>query len=168
MTYDDVRWHGGGVPARPADCSAARTQTEPDVSPSPNSSPPFAAAPPRGIAIVVEDDDVLRELVVEVLSAGSWAAHGVADLRSARDSMSELRPDLLELDLHLGEETSGELLAELANESSAPATLLVSASEAARDVAADFGVPLLPKPFDIDELLAKADAVVAHAKRQRG
>jgi DNA-binding response OmpR family regulator len=121
----------------------------------------------RGVALVVEDDEVLRELTLEILASGGWRAEGAGDLRAARACMTRVRADLLVLDLQLGGETSEELLAELAGCAAAPASMLVSASVEARDVALAYGVPFLRKPFDIDELLTLADAVVAQRRATR-
>ena len=127
------------------------------------SSPPR----PRGIVLVVEDDDDLRELFVELLELGGWRAHGASSLGAARRKIAATRPDLLVLDFQLGGETSEPLLAELATMSCAPAALLVSASLAARDVALTYGVTLVAKPFDAEQLLDQAGAVVARARASR-
>ncbi len=124
-------------------------------------------ARPRGVVLVVEDDDDLRELFVELLELGGWRAQGAANLGQARRKLAATRPDLLVLDFHLAGETTEPLLAELASMSCAPAALLVSASIAARDVALAYGVKLVAKPFDAEELLVQADAVVAQSRAKR-
>lgn len=119
------------------------------------------------MVLVVEDDDDLRELFVELLELGGWRAAGAATVGQARRRLAASRPDLLVLDFQLGGETSEPLLAELASMSCAPAALLVSASPAARDVATTYGVPLVAKPFDAEELLSQAEVVVAKSRARR-
>jgi DNA-binding response OmpR family regulator len=124
-------------------------------------------ARPRGIVLVVDDDDDLRELFVELLELGGWRAHAAASLGQARRKLAASRPDLLVLDFQLGGETSESLLAELATMSCAPAALLVSASPSAHAVALAYGVTLVAKPFDAEELLSQAETVVARARAGR-
>lgn len=124
-------------------------------------------ARPRGLALVVEDDDDLRELIVELLELGGWRAHSAASVAQARRKIGTVGPDLLVLDFQLGGETSEPLLADLATMSCAPAALLVSASPTARGVATTYGVTLVAKPFDAEELLSQAEAVVAEARATR-
>lgn len=126
---------------------------------------PRRAAAARGVALVVEDDEVLRELLVDILASDGWSAVGVGDLPSARAALPRLRADLLVVDYQLGADTSRGLLSELAVAGGAsPATLLVSATSEARAVAEGLGVSFLQKPFDIDELLSLAHARVSEAR----
>lgn len=122
------------------------------------------ASPSRGVALVVEDDEVLRELVVEILASDGWEAEGVENLSTARVALGRARTNLLVVDFQLGAETSRGLLAELAHAPDAPATLLMSAAPEACAVAAGLGVTFVRKPFDIDELLSLAKAVAAQAR----
>jgi len=115
-------------------------------------------------ALVVEDDETIREALLVTLEAEGFAAEGVGSLQDARIALARKRPTVVVLDLMLPDGRADELLAELAAATNAPPTVLVSASPEAPEVARRFGIACMAKPFDLDHLL---DAL-NHAVAQRG
>ena len=57
---------------------------------APTTAPPGGA--PRGHLLVVEDDPALRALVVEVLAAEGYRAHGAADKPPVRIARTSFEP----------------------------------------------------------------------------
>jgi DNA-binding response OmpR family regulator len=115
--------------------------------------PPVVDALPT--ALVVEDDPDIQEVVCDVLADDGYAPLAASDLRTAREHLASRNPVVVYLDLMLGQEWGGDLLAELAHANDSPAVLLASASLEADSLAKRYGVNLLRKPFDIDTLLER-------------
>ena len=107
---------------------------------------------PERVAMIVEDDDVIRGLLATIVEDAGFIAVTVDTLPRARALLRELRPDILILDLYLRGEHASELLDELALADDAPSTMIVSASRTASKTAATFGLEYLPKPFELDQL----------------
>ena len=67
----------------------------------------------REIVLVVDDDEQVLRLVKRVLDRAGFEAIAVNDGLTAHDSAVEWRPDIILLDLMLGETTGDQILAEL-------------------------------------------------------
>ena len=113
------------------------------------------AVPP--LAVVVEDDEPIRDVLMMLLEDAGYATACADSLGGARRLLGLARPSVLLLDLNLRGELAVDLLAELACAQDAPPTLLISASIAAPSVAQRFGIELAAKPFDIDALFVSID-----------
>jgi DNA-binding response OmpR family regulator len=68
---------------------------------------------PRTLVLVVDDDTSLRLLARVNLELEGFVVREAASADQARAEIAETRPDVVLLDVHLGGETSGELLDEL-------------------------------------------------------
>jgi two-component system phosphate regulon response regulator PhoB len=55
----------------------------------------------KGRILVVEDEDLLRDMILEVVAADGYEGAGAADAHEAMRLLSELGPDLIVLDLNL-------------------------------------------------------------------
>jgi signal transduction histidine kinase/DNA-binding response OmpR family regulator len=73
----------------------------------------FRCKTPPCPVLVVEDDPATRELVRRALEADGWIVRSAADGREALDSMKDLKPELILLDLMLPQMDGFELLGEL-------------------------------------------------------
>lgn len=119
---------------------------------------------PRSV-LVVEDDPVIREVIVGALADAGFGPFGVSDLGSARTALREQKPVLVVLDLSLDGDFGAELLHEMCAEPHAPCVLVCSAFPLANVIAARFNVELLRKPFDLDELVFAATRAVQNGRR---
>lgn len=115
-------------------------------------------------ALVVEDDETIREALLITLEAEGFLAEGVGSLREARTALARAPVTVVVLDLMLPDGRADELLAELAAATNSPPTVLVSASPDAPEVARRFGIACMAKPFDLDHLLDALNHAVAQRK----
>lgn len=112
-------------------------------------------------ALVVEDDDVIRHAVAELLEDDGFAVIAAADLDHARHALFQTadRVGVLVLDLALPDGDGETLLAQLSGCEDAPPAVVLSALGARADQAATaYGIPGLSKPIDLS-LLATSVAV---------
>jgi two-component system phosphate regulon response regulator PhoB len=61
----------------------------------------------KGKILVIEDEDLLRDMILEVLRGGGYETAGAADARGGLRLVRELSPDLVVLDLNLPERMKG-------------------------------------------------------------
>lgn len=111
--------------------------------------------------LVVDDEQVMADLIVEVLTDEGFDAHAV-DGPEAINAAEEYSPDLILLDWMMrpvpGESVLGALR-ENSTLSSIP-VILVSAFHDADTVAQRWCVPVLRKPFDVRRLLSTIEGIV--------
>jgi two-component system, response regulator PdtaR len=112
------------------------------------------AARPSGVVLVVEDDEVLRESVTELLREAGMSVIAVATA-AAIDGLGAVQPFAALVDLRLPDAPSGESL--LRVQRRFPGVPLVPISGSPELAAAAGGA--LPKPFDPAALLARLDAL---------
>ena len=117
------------------------------------------------VALVVEDDDVLRQVMDEMLRAAGYMVLTRDTIAGARSILECLRPDVLVIDFNLRGEVGTELLEHLASDDDPPPTILVSASTLASDAAERFAIELVKKPFDVDDLLRRIASTIARRSR---
>jgi DNA-binding response OmpR family regulator len=111
----------------------------------------------------------MRGALAEHLVEEGYDVGAVSTLDGARRHVQKTMPDVLVLDLILGDRNGTELLAELACRTDAPATVLLSASAQGPDVARRYQLPIVKKPFDYDVLNdVLADAIADHSAPRRG
>jgi CheY-like chemotaxis protein len=117
--------------------------------------------PHRRCALVVEDNDVLREGIAAMLDDEGWSVVEAESLDRARSLLSVVRPNVMLLDYDLRGEYASVLLDELTHARRAPPTVLVSACPLALDAARDYRLALLQKPFGAERLMQTIDDVLA-------
>jgi two-component system, OmpR family, response regulator len=120
--------------------------------------------------LIVEDDNIIRRLVTNYLEDH----HIQTASTSRRDKVGGLlardRPDLVVLDLRLGQEDGLELLREIRAQSDVPIIIITGhrCDEADRVVGLELGADdYITKPFGLRELLARIRAVLRRRKLGR-
>lgn len=107
------------------------------------------------LAVVVEDDDALREMIRELLEMSGFATVGCLDGHEGVKAVRDLHPSVVTLDLHMPGMDGVEVLDQLGRdeETSAVPVVIVSAYSADRRLRARKQIKaVLQKPFDVDEL----------------
>lgn len=115
--------------------------------------------------LVVEDDELVRRMLVRVLERRGFETHEAADGRSALELVTRLEVDVVLLDNGLPDIAGTEVLAELRN-SPASATLPVILVTGQADIQDRVGGleagadDYLVKPVNMDELVARVHAQI--------
>ncbi len=110
------------------------------------------------LAVVVEDDDSLREMICELLALVGFRTVGCRNGTEGLKAARELRPSVLTLDLHMPGMDGEEVLHHLSRDESTAALPVVVVSahiqerrlKSCRQVKA-----IVSKPFDVNELWEK-------------
>jgi two-component system OmpR family response regulator len=122
--------------------------------------------------LVAEDDPRLRALLEQVLSEAGWAVTAVADGRQALLLAMDGRDhDVLLLDLGLPDMDGLNVCRRLRDAGVATPVLMLTARSQVADRIAGLDVgadDYLPKPFDVDELLARVRALHRREERHAG
>ncbi len=108
---------------------------------------------PRRI-LIVEDNDDLRESLAMLLAVSGTVVDQANSLATAREALVR-KPDVILLDVHLAEEHSYELAAEVLAAAAAPAVIVMSgaATDLDRQQFAALGISAyLSKPFFLDDI----------------
>ena len=117
--------------------------------------------------LVVEDDAEMRSLLAQLLEADGYDVRAVGDSRDAIRAVAGEEPDLVLLDIMLGDEDGREVLKELRRMSDVPVVFLTARSHEIDKIAGlkmgadDYVV----KPFSPGELAARVDCVLRRSQR---
>ena len=143
------------------------------VTHRPGTDRPYAAFVHREIALIVDDDDQVLRLVKRVLERAGFEVVTVSDGHAAHDAAIEWRPDIILLDLMLGETTGDKIMAELREDFRTRLIPVVFLT--VRDSLKDKVEHLLSgaddyvtKPFIPEELVARLRAVMTRSTMARG
>ena len=123
-----------------------------------------------GRILVVEDDDVLRDILAEALREDGYSVELAEDGQTALELARSWQPDLLILDLMMPN-MDGEALAShirsVPGAARAP-IIVVSASRRAEEIGARIGaLASLRKPFDLYELSTWVDQALQDVRGPR-
>jgi diguanylate cyclase (GGDEF)-like protein len=139
----------------------------------PETERPHSALMHRDIALVIDDDEQVLRLVKRVLERAGFEVVTVNDGRAAHDAAVEWRPDIILLDLMLGEMTGDQIMAELREDFRTRLIPVVFLT--VRDSLKDKVEHLLSgaddyvtKPFIPEELVARLRAVMTRSTTARG
>jgi DNA-binding response OmpR family regulator len=112
--------------------------------------------------LVVDDDPLVRWSVTEALRAHGVEADEAGDGRTAIAEFDKAC-DLVLLDLHLPDSQDFQILRRIRAEApSVPVIVMTAyASREIADAAASLGSSLMPKPFDLDDLMTAVDTALA-------
>ncbi len=116
-----------------------------------------------GIILVVEDDDAIRRGLADALSYSGYTVHDAPDGAAGLDLALSMDTDLILLDIMMPKMDGMEVLAELRKSKPAQPVIFLTARGEEHDrigglkLGAD---DYIVKPFSIDELLARVEAVL--------
>jgi two-component system, OmpR family, response regulator len=116
-----------------------------------------------GRILVVDDDPMLRQMVVNYLNENNMRAVSAAGRQEMARHFAESEPNLVILDLCLGEEDGLDLLREIRSHSDVPVIIATGqrSDEIDRIVGLELGADdYIVKPFSLRELLARVRAVL--------
>jgi DNA-binding response OmpR family regulator len=120
--------------------------------------------------LVVEDDAVMRRLVVDYLEDHNMHGLSASGGREAVRNFAESEPDLVILDLRLDQEDGLDLLREIRTRSDVPVIITTGdrRDEIDRVVGLELGADdYITKPFSLRELLARIRAVLRRQEAGR-
>src|SRR4051812_3919967 len=102
--------------------------------------------------LLIEDDDDLRALMAEILVEQGHRVTAIGTLDEGRRYLAAFTPTLVVLDGRLCGQSARTLLLELQlrHGDAPPPVLLVSGSWGSSELADEFSIPLLAKPFDCE------------------
>lgn len=121
------------------------------------------------VAVVIEDDDVTRELLATLLQEEGFKAVTVADGNQALQIIERLQPDLVTLDLSLPGKGGAEILMELWERrlSKTVPVIVVSATTAHLPLnVRALAHSVVDKPFNLDDLLRAVDRAIGDGHRK--
>lgn len=106
------------------------------------------------VLFVVEDDVSTLELLCEVAQDAGWAAFGFTRLDELRATLEQRQPTMLILDDNLPDGSGGDLARELREDPRTHdmSTLVCTAAHPMRIAEIGAWAPVIPKPFDLDDL----------------
>lgn len=143
------------------------------VTRRPGTDHPHSALIHRDIALVIDDDDQVLRLVKRVLERAGFECVTVNDGRAAHEAAVEWRPDIILLDLMLGETTGDQIMSDLREDFRTRLIPVVFLT--VRDSLKDKVEHLLSgaddyvtKPFIPEELVARLRAVMTRSTTARG
>ena len=117
--------------------------------------------------LVVEDDTPLRDVLVRTLKAEGFAAAGVASARELLERVRERQPDALVIDIGLPDADGRDLCQALRARGINAPVLFLTARDALTDRLSGFnagGDDYVTKPFDIEEVLARLQALLRRSE----
>jgi len=120
--------------------------------------------------LVVDDDPAMQQMIVGYLTDHNLRASAVSSRKSLMHSLAAREPDLVILDLHLGEDDGLDVLRELRAKSVTPVILITGSrcEEIDRVVGLELGADdYLTKPFGLRELLARVRAALRRRSMDR-
>jgi DNA-binding response OmpR family regulator len=115
--------------------------------------------------LVVDDDQSINQILVEALTDEGYEVFAARSAREALEQAGDAQPRVILLDAHLPD-MSGEEFARDYRATPGPhaALVIVSGASDIAALAARIGAAAaVPKPFDLDELLAILEAQTRHA-----
>ncbi|HUR49460.1 MAG TPA: response regulator transcription factor [Acidimicrobiales bacterium] len=116
--------------------------------------------------LLVDDEENLRSMLEAALRHNGFDVHSVASGRDALEAAATQRPDLIVLDVMLPDLDGFEVCRRLRTEGSKAPVLFLTAKDAVEDRVRGLtlgGDDYLVKPFSLEELVARANAVLRRA-----
>jgi len=120
-----------------------------------------------GRILIVEDDNMLAKVIGDNLRFAGYEVSAAADGHDAVARLRTFQPDLVLLDLMLPDRSGFDLCGVLRQDGRTPVVILSARAQKADKLR---GLKLgaddyLTKPFDLDELLARIQAVLRRSRR---
>jgi two-component system OmpR family response regulator len=120
--------------------------------------------------LLVDDEDHLRSMLQAALSHHGYDVHPVTTGREAMAAVPAVRPDLILLDVMLPDLDGFEVCRRLRSEGTRTPVLFLTARDSTDDTVRGLtlgGDDYLAKPFSLEELVARIDAVLRRAGATR-
>jgi CheY-like chemotaxis protein len=119
---------------------------------------PWPAPDTRARILLVDDDPMITELIIDMLSLDGYSVETAPNGVAALGKVQGRRYDLILTDLHMPELDGAGLYRELMRRKAHPAQKIIfitgtSGESEAHRVVRETGAPLLRKPFNVAELL---------------
>jgi DNA-binding response OmpR family regulator len=130
----------------------------------------FAAQTKAARILIVDDDPAMQRMIVGYLTEHNLRATAVGGRKALMHSLTVREPDLVILDLHLGEDDGLEILRELRTHSVVPVILITGnrREEIDRVLGLELGADdYLTKPFGLRELLARVRSTLRRRTMDR-
>ncbi len=121
--------------------------------------------------LIVDDEDNLRSMLAAALQHHGFVVSTAADGRQALDIIPKERPDLVLLDVMMPDLDGFEVCRRLRTEGDRTPVLFLTARDSTEDKVRGLtlgGDDYLQKPFSLDELIARAQAVLRRTSDRRG
>ena len=110
--------------------------------------------------LVVDDDDSIRQTVAEILSVEGYPVESASNGEEALARVAEKTPGLVLLDMRMPVLDGWGFARELRQRGIKLPILVMTAAQNARRWAEEIGADgFVPKPFDLNELLDKVEAL---------
>lgn len=160
---------GDAAPASDAATESGDRSPAPSTDVMPGAEPPptpLASPPGRSTphVLICEDDELVRESLMELLNGMGCTVTGCATSSAARAALAQHSPDLLITDLSLPD-GNGLDLARHARHGSAGMAIAVASGRGSREAAAQVpGAVALDKPFSFDDLVDLLDRLPGRAR----
>lgn len=122
-----------------------------------------------GTVMIVEDDATIARFVELELGHAGYEVHKFADGESALESLDEIAPDLILLDIMLPGVDGYMVASAVRGRELDTPILMLSARSETQDVVKGFGVgadDYLRKPFEIPELLSRVKALLKRSAQE--
>ena len=113
----------------------------------------------RPLVLVVDDDDDIADSIGDVLRGGGYDVEQVGDGAAALAAAARARPALVLLDWRLPSEPAGSALVRKLRDAvgHVPVVVLSADPQSLQEARAAAVSDYLPKPFDVNDLLALVD-----------
>jgi two-component system, OmpR family, response regulator len=135
-----------------------------DISDPPGKSPATNSTDGKSpLCLVVEDDNTMRHLVTNYLQGHDIRAISASRREEVAELLARNKPDLVVLDLRLGQDDGLDLLREIRATSDVPVIIMTGhrREEIDRVIGLELGADdYITKPFGLRELLARIRAVL--------
>ena len=117
--------------------------------------------------LIVEDEDLLRGVIVRNLKARGFEVQEAASAEEALQMLQNNLPDLMLLDINLPDRTGWDVLRELRRLGKSVPFIVISAVRASQSLLGEFHpIAHLPKPFPLESLLRILDGSLESASAE--
>jgi two-component system phosphate regulon response regulator PhoB len=133
----------------------------------PDMSKGGASTSPQARLLIIEDDAEMRELLSQLLVIDGYDVESVGDSSAAITAVARQEPDLVLLDIMLGNEDGRDLLHELRRMSDVPVVFLTARGHEIDKIA---GLKMgaddyIVKPFSPGEVSARVESLLRRSRR---
>ena len=123
---------------------------------------------PETRILIVDDEPKIRTLLRRVLEADGYAISEADGMVSARESIAEITPDLITLDLQLGHDNGLDIAREIRQRFDIPIVMVTAKDDVIdRIVGLEIGADdYITKPFHVREVTARIKSILRRTQTQ--